>query len=31
MRLKARIPFAAPMIAAAILIWPIWPMLRMNG
>ena len=31
MRLKARIPFAAPMIAAAILIWPIWPLLRMNG
>jgi Flp pilus assembly protein protease CpaA len=36
MRLKARIPFAAPMIAASILIWtiwsiwPIWPMLRMN-
>jgi len=29
--LKARIPFAAPMIAASILIWPIWPMLRMNG
>ena len=27
MRLKARIPFAAPMIAASILIWP---MLRMN-
>lgn len=28
MRLKARIPFAAPMIAASILIWPIcsiWP------
>jgi Flp pilus assembly protein protease CpaA len=25
MRLKARIPFAAPMISAAILIWPIWP------
>lgn len=24
MRLKARIPFAAPMIAASILIWPIW-------
>ena len=24
-RLKARIPFAAPMISAAILIWPIWP------
>jgi hypothetical protein len=31
MRLKARIPFAAPMVAATILIWPIWPMLRMNG
>ena len=34
MRLKARIPFAAPMIAASILIWTIWsnwPMLRMNG
>lgn len=31
MRLKARIPFAAPMIAASILIWPIWPILRMNG
>jgi len=34
MRLKARIPFAAPMIAASILILPIlpiWPMLRMNG
>ena len=30
MRLKARIPFAAPMIAASILIWPIWPILRMN-
>ncbi len=30
-RLKAQIPFAAPMIAAAILIWPILPMLRMNG
>ena len=36
MRLKTRIPFAAPMIAASILIWtiwsiwPIWPMLRMN-
>ena len=27
MRLKARIPFAAPMISASILIWP---MLRMN-
>ena len=27
MRLKARIPFAAPMISASILIWPI---LRMN-
>jgi Flp pilus assembly protein protease CpaA len=25
MGLKARIPFAAPMISAAILIWPIWP------
>ena len=24
MRLKAQIPFAAPMIAASILIWPIW-------
>lgn len=34
MRLKARIPFAAPMISASILIWTIWsnwPMLRMNG
>ena len=31
MRLKARIPFAAPMILASILIWPIWPILRMNG
>ena len=31
MRLKARIPFAAPMISASILIWPIWPILRMNG
>ena len=31
LHLKARIPFAAPMIAAAILIWPIWPLLRMNG
>jgi len=34
MRLKARIPFAAPMVAATVLIWPIWPiwpMLRMNG
>ena len=34
MRLKAQIPFAAPMIAASILIWPIWsnwPMLHMNG
>jgi leader peptidase (prepilin peptidase)/N-methyltransferase len=31
MRLKARIPFAAPMIAATFLIGPIWPMLRMNG
>ena len=34
MRLKARIPFAAPMISASILIWPIWsnwPMLHMNG
>ena len=34
MRLTARIPFAAPMIAASILIWTIWsnwPMLRMNG
>ena len=30
MRLKARIPFAAPMVAASILIWPIWPILRMN-
>ena len=33
MGLKARIPFAAPMISASILIWPIWsnwPMLRMN-
>ena len=30
MRLKARIPFAAPMISASILIWPIWPILRMN-
>ena len=30
MRLKARIPFAAPIIAASILIWPIWPILRMN-
>ena len=30
MRLKALIPFAAPMIAASILIWPIWPILRMN-
>ena len=33
MRLKARIPFAAPMVAASILIWTIWsnwPMLRMN-
>ena len=31
MRLKAQIPFAAPMISASILIWPIWPILRMNG
>jgi leader peptidase (prepilin peptidase)/N-methyltransferase len=31
MRLKARIPFSAPMVAATVLIWPIWPMLRMNG
>ena len=34
MRLKTQIPFAAPMIAASILIWTIWsnwPMLRMNG
>ena len=31
MRLKARIPFAAPMISASILIWLIWPILRMNG
>ena len=34
MWLKARIPFAAPMISASILIWPIWsnwPMLHMNG
>jgi len=31
MRLTARIPFAAPMVAATVLIWPIWPMLRMNG
>ena len=33
MRLKTQIPFAAPMIAASILIWPIWPiwpMLHMN-
>lgn len=31
LNLKSRIPFAAPMIAASILIWPIWPILRMNG
>ncbi len=34
LHLKARIPFAAPMIAATFLIgpiWSIWPMLHMNG
>ena len=30
-RFKGGIAFAAPMLAAAIWIWPIWPMLHMKG
>jgi leader peptidase (prepilin peptidase)/N-methyltransferase len=30
-RFKGGIAFAAPMLAAAVWIWPIWPMLHMKG
>jgi len=30
-RFKTGIAFAAPMLAAAVWIWPIWPMLHMKG